>query len=130
MIKKSENRIIGQTSLILIVICLLLFVFFSHNSSRSLNPPVYHYQITNLLSTTVSSDNVARLSSVNCFSSATCKMNYCFFNINLKIITDNRLINLRIDCLQKTELLIQPVAPEWFHYCSLSSSDDNLPVLS
>ena len=77
----------------------------------------------------IQTKDIPQLSSLQGFISKFEEMNYIHFTEQLKLLTDNRLINQRILSIQRVELLIKPTYQEFNSHHQLLYSDD-IPILS
>jgi hypothetical protein len=80
-------------------------------------------------SVAIPSKDIPQLSSLQGFISQFEEMNFIHFIEQLKLLTDNRLINQRIISLHKIALLIKPTYQE-FYYHQQSLSSEDIPILS
>jgi hypothetical protein len=125
-----KNRIEQLGTTILFVLCFFLLAAFHQNSNNPVVTGEFQYQITTLHSFAVLSRDIPQLCSLQGFVSLVDEMHFKHFIEQLKLLTDNRLINQRIVLLRKAELLIKPVIlQEFYNYPPLLGSED-LPVLS
>jgi hypothetical protein len=130
MINREEDRIEHLGTTILFGLCFFLFAEFHQNSNNPDVTGAFQYQIATLQTFAVSSKDIPQLSSLQCFVSLSDEMNFNHFIGQLKLLTDNRLINQRIILLRKVYLLIKPVILQKFYYPHLSLCYEDLPVLS
>ena len=130
MISRKEDRIGHLGTTILFVLCFFILAAFHQNSN---NPDVtgsFQYQITTLHTFAVLSKDIPQLSSLQGFVSLFDEMYFRHLNEQLKLLTDNRLINQRIILLRKVELLIKPIILQEHYYHHLFLCSDDLIVLS
>jgi hypothetical protein len=130
MISRKEDRIEHLGTTILFVLCFFLLAAFHQNSNNPVVTGAFQYQIATLHTFAVSSKEIPQLSSLQGFVSLFDEMNFKRFNEQLRLLTDNRLINQRIVLLRKVELLIKPVILQEFYYHHLLLCSEDLPVLS
>jgi hypothetical protein len=127
MISRKEDRIEHLGTTILFVLCFFLLAAFHQNSNNPVVTGAFQYQIATLHTFAVSSKEIPQLSSLQGFVSL---FDFKRFNEQLRLLTDNRLINQRIVLLRKVELLIKPVILQEFYYHHLLLCSEDLPVLS
>jgi len=130
MNKNKEDIIRHLGTTIFFVLCFFLLATFHQNSNNPNVTGAFQYQIATLHAFAVSSKDIPQLSSLQGFISLVDEMNFKHFNEQLKLLTDNRLINQRIILLRKVELLIKPVILQESYYHHLSLCSEDLPVLS
>jgi hypothetical protein len=124
MIRQSENRIEYFGSTIIFILCFFFLAWFHQNSNNPDLSGVFRYQMTTQHSVAIPSKDVPQLSSLQGFMSKFEETNFIHLSEQLKLFTDNRLINQRIGSLHKVALLIKPVFQEfYYHQQSLSSED-------
>jgi hypothetical protein len=130
MINREKDRIEHLGTTILFVLCFFLLAAFHQNSNNQDVTGEFQNQIETLQTFAVSLKDIPQFSSLQCFVSLSDEMNFKHYNEQLKLLTNNRLINQRIILFRKAELLIKPVILQEFYYHHLSLCSENLPVLS
>ena len=129
MISQSENRIEHLGTTIIFVLCLFFLASFHQNSNNPDFSGAFRFQMATQHSFAIQTKDIPQLSSLQGFISKFEEMNYIHFTEQLKLLTDNRLINQRILSIQRVELLIKPNYQEFnSHHQSLYSED--IPILS
>jgi len=124
MIRQSENRIEHLGTTIIFVLYCFFLASFNQNSNNQDFSGAFQYQMTTQHSFAIQTKDIPQPSSLQGFISQFEEMNFIHFNEQLKLLTDNRLINQRIVSLHKVALLIKPTYQEfYYHQQSLSSED-------
>ena len=129
MISHSENRIEHSGTTIIFVLCLFFLVSFHQKSDNPNFSGAFQLQTATHHLFAIQTKDFPQLSSLQGFISKFKEISSIHFIEQLKLLTDNRLINQRILFIQRVELLIKPVYQEFdSHHQSLYSED--IPVLS
>ncbi len=127
--REEKNDYFGST--IFIVLFFLFIVSFSGNSDKAIIGKASQYKIASELHSNTNALNDAQyLFCQENLIPLIDKANFKLFNEELKIITDNRLINQRIIFLQKTELLIDPISISMFYHHIHYQDTEGPPILS
>ncbi len=130
MIKREEDRtLIGGTA-ILFFLYIFLVAANLQNSHNSNVEVTFQYQTATFNSFAVPSRDIPQLSSLLGFVSLLDEIYNNHFNEYLKLLTDNRLINLELILRRKVELIIKPVILQKLYCCHLLKYYESLPVLS
>jgi hypothetical protein len=129
MMTQTENKIeyLGTT---ILVVLFFLFIAASHqNLNKPDNPLRIQYQLSSVTTLAVSSKDFSQLTCLQKFIPLLDASYHKHEYRDLKIKSDNRLINQRILSIHKVELIIKPAPQEFcYHYQSLYSED--IPILS
>lgn len=126
---QSENWIEHLGTTIIFVLCLFFLASFHQNSNNPDFSGAVRFQMAVKHSFAIEIKAIPQLSSLQDFISKFKEMNYIHFAEQLKLLTDNRLINQRILSIHIVELLIKPFYREFdSHHQSLYSED--IPILS
>ena len=124
MLRQSENRIENSWPTIIFILCVLFLASFHQNSNKPDFSGAFRHQISTQHSVAIPSKDIPQLSSLQGFMSKFDETNFMHLTEQLKLLTDNRLINQRIGILHKVALLIKPIYQEFcYHQQSLSSED-------
>ena len=124
MIRQSENRIEHLGTTIIFILCFFFLASFHQNSNNPDSSREFRYQMETQHSVAIPSKLIPQLSSLQGFMSKFDETNFMHLTEQLKLLTDNRLINQRIGILHKVALLIKPIYQEFcYHQQSLSSED-------
>ena len=129
MIRQSENRIEHLGTTIIFILCFFFLASFHQNSNNPDFSGAFRYQMSTQHSVAIPSKDIPQLSSLQGFMSKFDETNFIHFTEQLKLFTDNRLINQRIGSLHKVALLIKPACQE-FYYHQQSLSSEDIPILS
>ena len=129
MISQSENRIEHLGTTIIFVLCLFFLASFHQNSNNPDFSGAFRFQMATQHSFAIQTKDIPQLSSLQGFISKFEEMSYIHFTEQLKLLTDNRLINQRILSIQRVELLIKPTYQEFNSHHQLLYSED-IPILS
>ena len=129
MLRQSENRIEHFGTTIIFILCVFFLASFHQNSNKPDFSGAFRHQMATQYSVAIPSKDIPQLSSLQGFISQFEEMNFIHFIEQLKLLTDNRLINQRIISLHKIALLIKPTYQE-FYYHQQSLSSDDIPILS
>lgn len=130
MFKQREDRNDYFGSAIFIVLFFLFVCAFSKKSDKPIGRAFQYELASELHSNITALNDVQQVFCQQSLIPIIDKTNFNLFNEDLKIITDNRLINQRIIFLQKTELLIKPIALHRFYYQYQYLDTEDLPILS
>ena len=129
MIRQSEKRIEHLGTTIIFVLCCFFLASFHQNSSNPDFSGAFRYQIASQYSFSIPAKDIPQLSSLKGFISQFEEMNFVHFAEQLRLLTNNSLINHRILSQHIVALLIKPIYQEfYFHHQSLYSED--IPILS
>jgi hypothetical protein len=129
MLRQSENRIEHFGTTIIFILCVFFLASFHQNSNKPDFSGAFRHQMATQYSVAIPSKDIPQLSSLQGFISQFEEMNFIHFIEQLKLLTDNRLINQRIISLHKIALLIKPTYQE-FYYHQQSLSSEDIPILS
>jgi hypothetical protein len=129
MTRQSENRIDHLATTIIFGLCFFLFIEFHQDSNNPDITGAFQNQIETLQTIAVSLKEIPHLFILQYFISLSDEINFNNFNYQLKLITDNRIINQKIILLRRVYLLIKPVYQE-FYYHQQSLSSEDIPILS
>ncbi len=129
MTSQSENGIEHLGSTIIFVLCLFFLASFHQNSNNPDSSGAFRFQMETGQSYAIETKAIPQLISLKGFISKFKEVNYIHFTEQLKLLTDNRLINQRIFSIHIVELLIKPTYQKFdSHHHTLYSED--IPVLS
>lgn len=129
MISQSENRVEQLGTTIIFVICLFFLASFHQNSNNPDFSGAFRFQMAPRHSFAIQTKDIPQLSFLQGFISKFEEMSYIHSTEQLKLLTDDRLINQRILSIHRVELLIKPTYQEFdSHHQSLYSED--IPILS
>ena len=129
MISQSENRIEHLGTTIIFVLCLFFLASFHQKSDNPDFSEAFQLQKATRHLVAIQTKDIPQLSSLQGFISKFKEINSIHFIEQLKLLTDNRLINQRILYFQRVELLIKTLYQEFdSHHQSLYSED--IPILS
>jgi hypothetical protein len=129
MMKQTENGIEYLGTTILVVLFFLFFTASHQNSNKPYNPLRIQYQISSVTTPAVLSKDFSQLTCLQKFIPLLDASNHKHEYRDLKIISDNRLINQRILSIHKVEFKIKP-APQGFYYYYQSLYSEDIPNLS
>lgn len=129
MTRQSENRIDHLATTIIFSLCFFLFIEFHQDSNNPDITGAFQNQLETLQTSAVSLKNILQLSFLNCLVPLSDEMNFNHPDENLKLLTDNRLINQKIAALNKVSLLIKPTYQKFYYHLQSSISED-IPILS
>jgi hypothetical protein len=127
MIRQSENRIKHLGTTIIFILCFFFLTSFHQNTNTQDFSGAFRYQMATQHLVAIPSKDIPQLSSLQGFMSKFDETNFNHFTEQLKLFTDNRLINQRIGSIDKVALLIKPVYQE-FYYHQQSLSSEDIPI--
>jgi len=130
MVKREEDRIVNCRMIILLLLYFFLVVAYIQNSHDRNVAATFQYQTATFYSFTISAKDNPQLFSLLGFVSPLHEICNNHFNEQLRLLSANRLINLKIILSRKVELLIKPVILQSLSCYYLPRYSDPLPVLS
>jgi hypothetical protein len=129
MLLQKKHKI-NYLGLSIFIVLFFLFTFAFYEISIKLPNKVFYYELSSVSSNAIVLNKIQQPSINKNWLPQLDNSNFKVITERIKLLTNNRLTNQRINFLQKVEISIIHIKPPGFYYHYHLRATEDLPVLS